>query len=136
MNEDDGQPNQERTILEVEKLRVETEKINCEMEEIRQNTAAAKAGVRRGQWNLWATCSGLVITFLFGMPVALLQSCEYLAQRQKQHEFAVSQEMIKLVEHLNQDLSPALQRSAAIGLSLIGKPAIPILVSAAPSESL
>jgi hypothetical protein len=64
-----------------------------------------------------------------GTPAALYQFYQYRQQLETEHRFEVSAAMASLIERLtSEDTEPREKRGAAIGLSLIGSAALPVLV--------
>ena len=102
--------------------RLELDKLAAEIDQIRKAGGLEK-------WKLVSTYLGIILSLLLGMPMALYQFGQYLDQRKKQQEFIVTREMILLIDKMNNiNSSEASKRVAALGLSLIGLPAVPILI--------
>jgi len=119
----------------MDKETLEIEKLQEEIKEIRWKRKAGPTLQRLEKWKVYPTYFAIAVSLVLGILGYFHQRQEYLDQRKQQikHEakeqkFKINQAMILLVQQLNNQKSPALQRNAAVELSFFGRPAIPILI--------
>jgi hypothetical protein len=89
-------------------------------QEIRSLAQSIKANQRFDAIRAWAPALSLFLSVFVGAATLLYQN-------HKDHEFRVTEEMVKLIGQLH-DPNPRAQISAAIGLGLFGKGVEPVLV--------
>ena len=119
----------------MDKETLEIEKLQEEIREIRWKIKAGPTLQRLEKWKVYPTYLAITVSLVLGILGYFVQRQEYLNQQKQQikqeaeaQKFKINQAMILLVQQLNNQKSPDLERNAAMELSFFGRPAIPILI--------
>lgn len=124
----------ERVQAEARKFKAETEKLIAEKDEIISRTQSDKDKIDSEKKNVFReylrgwTGVGLAVTVLVsGIVTIWINSSSFLAQREKEAKFAVTTEMVKLVETLSSK-DKYKEENAVLLFSHYDEYAIPILI--------
>ena len=124
-----------RDELELAKLQAELDKLQTEEKEISLRNEMRPANLRSEKWKLVPAYLGVFAT----LAIVTIQSFQYLDQRKKEQKFQFDAQIIELVTVLVDPSDERLQRTAALQLAYLGRPASTLLIESIdfnPTDSM